>query len=86
MTVLVMNKCELCKRLLTDEECEIFDNPEALEESVGRDVVAAILYIAGYLQKQAGEIRDNDTIYYYNKFGKYLDQCHTSFIILIVTM
>ena len=67
------HECELCKRLLTDEECKIFDNLEALEESVGSDVVAAVLYIAGYLQKQAGQIRDNDTMYYYDKFGKYLD-------------
>ena len=37
------DECELCKRLLTDEECEIFDNSEALEKSVGSDVVAAIL-------------------------------------------
>ena len=44
------HECELCKRLLTNEECEIFDNLEALEESVGSDVVEAILYIAGYLQ------------------------------------
>ena len=62
------HECKLCKRLLTDEECEIFDNLEALEESVGSDVVAAILYIAGYLQKQAGQIRDNDTMCYYDKF------------------
>ena len=61
------HECELCKRLLTDEECEIFDNLEVLEESVGSDVVTAILYIAEYLQKQAGQIRDNDTMYYYNK-------------------
>ena len=66
------HKYELCKRLLTDEECEIFDNLEALEESVGSDVMAVILYIAGHLQKQAGQIRDNDTMYYYNKFGTYL--------------
>ena len=64
------HECKLCKRLLTDEDCEIFDNLEAVEESVGSDVVAAILYIAGYLQKQAGQIRDNDTIYYDDKFGK----------------
>ena len=38
------HECELCKRLLTDKECEIFDNLEALEERVGNDVVAAILY------------------------------------------
>ena len=29
--------------------CTIFHNLEVLEESVGSDVVAAILYIAGYL-------------------------------------
>ena len=76
------HECELCKRLLTDEECEIFDNLEALEESVGSDVVAAILYIAGYLQKQAGQIRDNDTMYYYDKFVKYLDQLNRGALVL----
>ena len=55
------HECELCKRLLIDEECEIFHNLEALEESVGSDVVA-LAAIAGYLQKQAGQIRDNDTV------------------------
>ena len=58
------HECELCKCLLTDEECEVFDNLEALEESVESDVVAAILYIAGYPLKQAGQICDNDTMYY----------------------
>ena len=43
------HECKLCKRLPTDEECKIFDNLVVLEESVGSDVVAAILYIAGYL-------------------------------------
>ena len=76
------HECELCKRLLTDEECKIFDNLEALEESVGSDVVAAVLYIAGYLQKQAGQIRDNDTMYYYDKFGKYLDQLNKGALVL----
>ena len=76
------HECELCKRLLTDEECEIFDNLEALEKSVGSDVVAAILYIAGYLQKQAGQIRDNDTMYYYDKFGNYLDQLNRGALVL----
>ena len=61
------HKCELCKCLLTDKECEIFDNLKALEESVGSNMVAAILYIAGYLQKQAGQIYDNHTMCYYDK-------------------
>ena len=76
------HECELCKRLLTDEECEIFDNLQALEKSVGSDVVAAILYIAGYLQKQANQNRDNDTMYYYDKFGKYLDQLNRGVLVL----
>ena len=76
------HECELCKRLLTNKECEIFDNLEALEESVGSDVVAAILYIAGYLQKQADQIRYNDTTYYYDKFGKYFDQLNKGSLVL----
>ena len=46
------HECELPKRLLTNEECEIFENLEALKESVESDVVAVVLYIAIYLQKQ----------------------------------
>ena len=76
------HECELCKRLPTDKECEIFDNLEAPEESVGSDVVAAILYITGYLPKQAGQIRDNDTMYYYDKFLKYLDQLNRGVLAL----
>ena len=76
------HECELCKRILTNEECEIFDNLEALEKSVESDVAAAILYIAGYLQKQACQICDNDTMYYYDKFGKYLDQLNRGAVVL----
>ena len=76
------HECELCKRLLTDEVCEVFDNLEALEESVGSDVVAAILYMAEYLQNQAGQIRDNDRMYYYDRFGKYLDQLNKGALVL----
>ena len=77
-----MNMCELYKRLLTNKECEIFDNLEALEESFESNVVAAILYIAGYLQKQADQIRDNDTMYYYDKFGKCLDQLNKGALVM----
>ena len=52
------------------------------EESVGSDVVGAILYIAGYLQNQAGQIHDNDTMYYYDKFGKYLYQLNRGALVL----
>ena len=68
-------ECEFCK-------CETFDNLEVVEESVGSNVMAAILYIAGYFQKQAGQIRDNDSMYYYNKFGNYLDQLNRGALVL----
>ena len=67
---------------MKSQSVQFFDNLEALEESVGSDVVAAILYIAGYLQKQAGQTYDNDTMYYYDKFGKYLDQLNRGALVL----
>ena len=51
-------------------------------ESYGISNLTAILYIAGYLQKQAGQIHDNDTMYYYDKFGKYLDQLNRGALLL----
>ena len=44
--------------------------------------MAAILYIAGYLQKQARQICYNDTMYCYDKFGKYLDQLNRGALVL----
>ena len=44
--------------------------------------MAAILYIARHLQKQESQIRDNDTMYYYDKFGKYLDQLNREALVL----
>ena len=40
------------------------------------------LTVAGYLQKQTGQICDNDTMNYYDKFGKYLDQLNRGALVL----
>ena len=67
------HQCEHCTRRLTDRECEVFDNLNNLEGSVGNDTIAAIIYIAGYIQRKAGSVLDHDTLFYYEKCGKYLD-------------
>ena len=33
----------------------------------------SLIYIAGYIQKKGGEVKENDSFYYHQNFGKYFD-------------
>ena len=63
----------MCSCLLNDKECEVFDNLLALEASVKEETLLFLIYIAGYVQKKGGVVKKNDSLFYYQKFGKYVD-------------
>ena len=67
------HRCEMCSRLLNDKECEVFDNLHPLEASVIEETLLSLIYIAGYVQKKDCVVKENDSLFYYHKFGKYVD-------------
>ena len=34
---------------------------------------SSLIYIAGYVQKKGGVVKENDLLFHYHKFGKYVD-------------
>ena len=58
---------------MNDKECEVFDNLHALEVSVKEETLSSLIYIAGYVQKKGGVVKENDLLFHYHKFGKYVD-------------
>ena len=67
------HNCARCSRSLTLNECEIFDNLPEFEQKVLEEAKSCLIYIAGYVQKKAGQLKENHTDFYYEKHGKYLD-------------
>ena len=59
--------------MLNDKECEVFDNLHALEASVKEETLLSLIYITGYEQKKGGVVKENDFLFQYHKFGKYID-------------
>ena len=58
---------------MNDKECEVFDNLHALEVSVKEETLSSLIYTAGYVQKKGGVVKENDLLFHYHKFGKYVD-------------
>ena len=58
---------------MNDKECEAFDNLHALEASVKEETLLSLIYIAGYVQKKGGVMKENDLLFHYHKFGKFVD-------------
>ena len=67
------HNCARCSRSLTLNECEILDNLSEFEQKVLEETKSCLIYIAGYVKKKAGQLKENDTDFYYKKHGKYLD-------------
>ena len=59
--------------MLNDKECEVFDNLHALEASVKEETLLSLIYITEYEQKKGGVVKENDSLFQYRKFGKYID-------------
>ena len=66
------HRCDVCSQRLNDKECEVLDNLQTLEESL-REETVSLVHIAGYVQKRGYEVKENDLLSYYQKFGKYFD-------------
>ena len=45
----------------------------ALEVSVKEETLSSLIYTAGYVQKKRGVVKENDLLFHYHKFGKYVD-------------
>ena len=58
---------------MNDKECEVFDNLHALEVSVKEETLSSVIYITGYVQKKVVVVKENDLLFHYHKFGKYVD-------------
>ena len=67
------HRCDMCSRLLSDEECEVCGNLHAVEANVKEEALLSLIYIAGYVQKKGRVVKENDFLFYYHKFGKYVD-------------
>ena len=63
--------CQYCNGELNEEECEIIDNLSDLESNLSKETLSSLVYIAGYVQKGSDDI--DDTTYYYEKYGNYLN-------------
>ena len=68
---------------MNDKECEVFDNLHALEVSVKEETLLSLIYIAGYVQKKGGVVKENDSLFHYHKFGKYVDALNRGSLFLL---
>ena len=66
------HQCNICNRELTVEETEVFDSFFSLEESLAADTLNSIVYMGGYVESRFPKTNE-DTRYYYQRHGKYLD-------------
>ena len=66
------HSCDVCNRELNEKESEIMDNLDKLEESVPRETMLSLIYIAGYIERN-NEHEDDDTKIYYQKYPDYFD-------------
>ena len=74
--------CDKCKTSLTEQECEIIDNLSTLEDKVPEETTSSLIYIAGYVQKKGGQAKENDTVFYFEKYGKYLESINRGHLII----
>ena len=69
--LILMEKIDIRDRELREDECEIVDNLIDLEKNLSKEKISSLLYIAGYVQKDASEI--DDTIQYYENYGDFIN-------------
>ena len=66
------HSCATCDRSLDELEAETMDNLIELEESIPRETMLSLVYIAGYIEKLNKE-SSMDTMFYYEKYGDYFN-------------
>ena len=71
-TVVSVHVRTTCTRSLEEMEAEVLDNLIESEESVSRETMLSIVYIAGYIELHS-ENRADDTMFYYQKYSDYFD-------------
>ena len=71
------HSCFNCSFLLDENLAEIFDGLPELESSVTEDTKMVLVYIAGYITRNdSGSSEEkllNETTFYHQKCGQYLD-------------
>ena len=71
------HSCFNCSFLLDENSAEIFDSLPELESSVLEDTKIVIVYMAGYITRNDSRSSEekllNETIFYHQKYGQYLD-------------
>lgn len=65
--------CEKCNQEIKEHEADILENLDSLENSLSSDVLSALLYVSGYIQKTCGVVQEFDSMLYYDNYGIYLD-------------
>ena len=68
------HQCDKCKEELNECEEELISCLELLECDLQEGSFAAIIYIAGFIQKKCKPLQDDDTTFYLHNYGKYLNE------------
>ena len=76
------HSCKNCNRKPSDQECEILDNLAALEKSINTATLNALVYVAGYIQFQAGSLNECSTKFYADKYGLYMNNINRGGLII----
>ena len=69
--------CDKCNRLLSPEECDVFDcltdssNLDELEEVLDESSKMGLVHIAGYVERKEDEDKEHETFNYYEKYGNF---------------
>ena len=67
------HSCDVCERPLNERETEIMDNLVELEESIPRETMLSLIYIAGYIERNKDDEEMEDTTDYYQRYPEYFD-------------
>ena len=75
----VEHSCSACDRMLSGEECDLFealshpDNLSELEKVLDESSKTGLVHISGYVQKKHNVESEHDTFEYFDKYGNYTD-------------
>ena len=75
----VEHSCSACDRMLSGEECDLFealsdpDNLSELEKVLDESTKTGLVHISGYVQKKHNVESEHDTFEYFDKYGNYTD-------------
>ena len=69
------HSCQACNRQFNENEAEVIDNLIVLEDTMSRENMLSLVYIAGYVERyhEDDEETEDDTFIYYQKYSEYFD-------------